>query len=156
MQKVVLLTTILAVTITLIECDKPSSSNVQETPNETSDTVANDFEFIDTKNEFAGSLNNRMDLYYPKSKFDPGSFDDLCKSVKKKMGIAGFYYLVVFDKKENAAFPNSPLTALYGLEEESQKHIIAVYTYNANNNYSKVTTFAPNMWNGKPSTYEIY
>lgn len=143
--------------VAFVGCGKKSASSVEETADLVeSDTVDHGFELIDSKTEFTGNLRNRMDLYFPTRKVDQGHLEDLCKVNKRNIEVTGFYYLVVFDQKKNAVFPNNPLTAMYGIDEESQKHIIAVYTHNANNKYSKITTYAPNMWEGKPWTYEIY
>jgi hypothetical protein len=142
--------------ILLIECSRGSSNGGESSNPDTTDTIDYGFEFIDKKFESAGMYTNRMDLYFPTRNFDPGNLDELCRLNRKTTEVTGFYYLVVFDKKENAVFPNSPLSALYGIDEEQQKHIIAVYISNMNNNYSKVSTYVPNMWDGKAKTYEVY
>jgi hypothetical protein len=146
---------ILFLSIAWTGCDRKSTHTTDEARQD--DSKTNNFGFlkIDSKYESTKGGANRIDLYTPQDRPTPGSLEDLCKSQKKDVAVVGFYYLVVFDQRENAVFPNNPFTSLYGVDEEPQKHIIAIFTYNTVNGFSQLSTYKPNMWNGKPVTYEI-
>jgi hypothetical protein len=110
------------------------------------------FEFVDTKSE---SIGNKMDLYAPLDKLNLQMLKALCKEQKESWQRPGFYFLVVFDNKENAVFPRNPFTAWYGVDETPQKHIIALFEYNASNGYSNLTVYSENMWESSPVSIKI-
>lgn len=66
-----------------------------------------------------------------------------------------FHYIVFFDAKDNATFPNNPMTAFYGIDEEPQKHIKAYYEYNRLNGYSKLHVYETNSWESIATTYDL-
>lgn len=111
------------------------------------------FEYVDSKTEPSGE--NKMDLYAYSEKFNIDSLKLFCKQQKEKFTSGTFYYLVIFDAKENASFPNNPMTAFYGIDEKPQKHIRAYYTYNRLNGYSKLNIFEKNLWVSSPEVIEI-
>lgn len=113
------------------------------------------FEFINTKTETIASNTNKMDLYAPIGDMNFEMLKGICKEQKENWTDGVFYYLVVFDKKENAVFPNNPFTALYGMDEEPQKHIKAIFEFNRINGYSKLTSYSKNMLESSPRTTEI-
>ncbi len=77
-----------------------------------------------------------------------------CKSKKEDFQNGAFHFLVFFDDKKNASFPNNPLTAGHN-DEEQLKHIKAVYTYNHLNGYSKLATYEDNAWESKSNETDI-
>lgn len=111
------------------------------------------YEYIDSKSESNGK--NKMDLYAYSEKFDIDSLQLFCKQQKKKFTDGTFYYLVIFDSKENASFPNNPMTAFYGMDEEPLRHIRAYFKYNRQNGYSKLTIYEGNAWESAPEIIEI-
>jgi len=113
------------------------------------------FELINSKTEAIGGKTNKMDLYAPIGELNVEMLKALCKDQKDNWTDGAFYYLVIFDKKESAVFPNNPFTALYGIDEEPQKHIRAVFEYNRLNGYSKLTSYSENMWESSPKTINI-
>ncbi len=90
-----------------------------------------------------------MELYALTGKFDVEAFRQFCKAKKSKANSKALTYIVLFDEARNASFPNSPFTALYGIEEEKIKHIVAVFEYNRMNVFSELSVYEPNMWEGK-------
>jgi hypothetical protein len=113
------------------------------------------FKLINSKTETAGAYTDQMDIYVPVGDINKEMLVKLCGAQKETGKEGKFYYLVVFDRIESVTFPNSPFTALYGIEEEPQKHILALYEYNRLNGFSRLTFYSKNMWEGKPVTVEI-
>jgi len=113
------------------------------------------FEFINSKTETFGSKTNKMDLYVPINDLNFEMLKGICKEQKENWTDGAFYYLVIFDGKGNAMFPNNPFTASYGIDEEPQKHIKAIFEFNRINGYSKLTSYSKNMWEGSPRSTEI-
>jgi hypothetical protein len=62
-----------------------------------------------------------------------------CQTFREKEAADGFTYLVVFDAKENAAYPQNPYTALYGVDLDIMEHIRFYYECNKGNGYSRLT-----------------
>jgi hypothetical protein len=113
------------------------------------------FKLINSKTETVGTNTDRMDIYVPVDDINKEMLVKLCGAQKELLKEGTFYYLVVFDRSESVTFPNNPFTALYGIEEEPQKHILALYEYNRLNDFSQLTFYSKNMWEGKPVTVEI-
>lgn len=111
------------------------------------------FEYVDSKSESGGD--NKMDLYAYSGTINTDSLKLFCKEQKGKYTNGVFYYLVIFDSKENASFPNNPMTAFYGMDEEPQKHIRAYYTYNRLNGYSKLNNYEKNSWESSAEVIDI-
>ena len=80
---------------------------------------------------------------------------EFCIQKKRTATANAFTYLVLFDRQENAAFPNSPFTSLYGLEEDKIRHILAVFEYNRINGFSELRVYSPNMWEGTSETERL-
>jgi hypothetical protein len=77
------------------------------------------------------------------------------KNGQSRVTSGNFYFLVVFDSKENAVFPETPYTAAYGIEEDAMIHIRALYTFNQNNGYSQLSIYKENMWERKADSMNI-
>jgi hypothetical protein len=105
---------------------------------------------IDAKTELDG-LRNHMVLYAVNGTFDADDFATICRAIKSDPVSSGFNYAIVFDDSSNAAFPNTPFTSMYGLEDDRMSHILATYEYNAANRFSESRVYDPNMWSGKPT-----
>lgn len=99
------------------------------------------FKFLETKDQRVGNLLNTMDLFYFEGEIDINKLKQLCKEKKDNFKNNGFYFLVLFDKKENASFPSTPFTAEYGTEPEKFEHIRAMYVYNKVNGYSELSIY---------------
>lgn len=128
-----------------ISCTTKTTENKIEYP----------FYLVSSKDEVIGGNKNRMDLFVPTEQLDIAKLKSLCLEKKRLWENGTFYYLVVFDKEKNAAFPTTPFTALYGLDEMSQRNILAVFEYNRLNGFGQLTTYSPNMWEGKPTVYKL-
>ena len=96
-----------------------------------------------------------MDLYVYAENLNLDKLKALCKENKQKANSGKFYFLVVFDSQENAAFPVDPFTAAYGLEDAKLKHIKAIYTYNRLNDYSKLDYYDTNAWESVAKSVDI-
>lgn len=110
--------------------------------------VSSPFAFVARKTEQDG-LSNRMDLYALDGPLEPEALRELCRETMGSTDAKAFTFVVVFDSAENAAFPNSPFTAEYGLEEDKMRHIVAMFTFNKVNGFNELVRYVPNMWEGK-------
>lgn len=113
------------------------------------------YKFIDTKTESASGNNNKMDLYAFSGDINITILKDFCKDQKNNFDSGTFYFIVIFDDVKNAAFPTTPFTAAYGTEENSQKHIRAIYTYNKLNGYSSLDYYEKNKWESPAKSEKI-
>ena len=77
-----------------------------------------------------------------------------CAEKKTEFTDGIFHIVVFFDKKENATFPNNPVTALY-IEDKPMKHIKAVYTFNKANGYSQLDFYEKNSFESPASQNPI-
>lgn len=102
------------------------------------------YDYIQSKQED----NNDMHLYSCGDKPNSDTLVMFCRDKKKGFSSGTFHFIVFFDNKSDATFPNNPLTAGHN-DEEQLKHIKAVYTYNRLNGYSKLATYDANAWDGK-------
>jgi RNA polymerase subunit RPABC4/transcription elongation factor Spt4 len=91
---------------------------------------------------------NTMYLYEIGDTYIERELIDFCIEIRRKMQSYNHisYISTFYDKKENAQFPKQKFTALYGAEEEKQKHIKAFFWYNKVNGYSKLTIYEKNAW----------
>lgn len=108
------------------------------------------YDFVQTKAE----NDNDMLLYSCGDKPNADTLAMFCRDKKKEFSSGTFHFVVFFDQKSNATFPNNPLTAGHN-DEEQLKHIKAVYTYNRLNGYSKLATYEANAWESKSSETDI-
>lgn len=113
------------------------------------------YEFINSKSELDGSDVNEMELFAYSGEISIDTLKMFCKEKKQKFTTGVFYYIVIFDKKENAVFPNNPMTAFYGMDEEPQKHIRAYYEYNRLNGYSKLNFYEKSSWESSAKSHDI-
>ena len=81
-----------------------------------------------------------MHVYWSNKKpLDLNELVAFCETFREKEARDGFTYLVVFDAKENAAYPQNPYTALYGVDFDIMEHIRFYYECNKGNGYSRLT-----------------
>jgi len=113
------------------------------------------YKLIDSKMEVAGNNVNKMDLFITIRDLSVDTLKIFCKEHKKNFSSGTFYYLVVFDEEENALFPSSPFTSEYGLDEQAQKHIRAIYTFNRINGYSELNFYSKNKWESTAQSEKI-
>lgn len=114
------------------------------------------FKYIRSKreNKSEGKINN-MHLYECGGNPDVLEVIDFCKKNKEDREGEFFFMLTFFDQGINAKFPDNPFTADYGLDEDVQRHIKAVYVYNQHNGYSKLSFYESNSWEGEPLIVDI-
>jgi hypothetical protein len=103
------------------------------------------YEIVESKTERTGHR-NVMELYAFAGDIDRAELEAFCKERKSKSPAEVFYYVVIFDKAANAKFPKTPFTAEYGDEEDSLKHIRAIYCYNKVNGFSELRYHPQNIW----------
>lgn len=113
--------------------------------NEQKNPTFQHFGFVDSKIEKKGINVNTMELHHILDRYDLDELQKLCLHKKENFKSGTFYFLVIFDKKENATFPSTPFTAAFGTDDEIMKHIKALYTYNSVNGYSVLATYDKNM-----------
>ncbi|MCF3110913.1 hypothetical protein LL912_19160 [Niabella sp. CC-SYL272] len=115
------------------------------------------FLYMDKKREpFTNGRDNynEMLLYAIGDTVSVEQLKQFCSNEKAKFTDGMFHIIVFFDKKENAVFPNNPVTALF-IEQEQLQHIKAVYTYNRVNGYSKLSYYENNAWESKVDEIQI-
>lgn len=114
-------------------------------------------QFIKAKAEKSGKFINIMGLHCEPDKINIEELKELCGGAAAVISDeCMFYYLVVFDSEENAVFPETPFTAIYGDEEEPQRHIKAIYEYNKHNGYSVLSLYEKNKWESPVEEIKIY
>lgn len=150
-----ILTLLLVVSLGIISGCSTTNQTSSNQENTEQETVSYPYEFIDSKTETAGSNTNKMDLYAFSGEIELTNLKQFLREKKQSFKNGTFYYVVIFDKSENATFPQDPFTAAYGLEEEPQKHIRAFYTYNKLNGYSKLDYYEGNKWESLAQTEDI-
>ena len=81
-----------------------------------------------------------MHVYWSNRKtLDLNELVAFCQAFREKEAGDGFTFLVVFDAKENAAYPQNPYTALYGVDFAIMEHIRFYYECNKGNGNSRLT-----------------
>ncbi len=113
------------------------------------------YKFVKTQDQQTGAWNDTMDLYYYSEQIDLNKLKEFCKYKKDNFSSNGTYYLVIFDNEINAAFPQNPFGAGYGLEEGKMKHIRAFYTYRKPNGFSTLDYYEKNKWESKVQEEKI-
>jgi hypothetical protein len=94
-----------------------------------------------------------MDLYYAEGNLKIDSLRMLCQELKGDYE-GTFYFLVVFDDRQYATFPNHPFTALYN-DEPRLKHIKAIYQFNKFNGYSQLFIYPINALESLPTSIHL-
>jgi len=112
------------------------------------------FQLVNEKYQSPGQNLNKMELFVPMGDFDVEVLKQFCLSKKTRARFDDFYFMVLFDKAENAAFPQTPFTAAYA-DEELRKYIKAFYTFNSINGYSKLHVYEKNSLESIPEEFEI-
>jgi len=111
---------------------------------------------ISAKAETAGGHINIMELYCePVGEINLEELKYLCDVRRRNYEFIQFYYLVVFDSEENAKFPETPFSAMFADEEDTLKHIKAIYTYNVLNGYSVLDVYEKNKWDSPAEEIRI-
>ena len=110
------------------------------------------YEFLRSKTEQTAHK-NVMHLYAFSGALDLAELKVFCRDRKQQSPAKTFYYVVIFDDAANAKFPTTPFTAEYGIEEDAQRHIRAIYVYNKLNGFSELRYYDTNAWEGI-ATYE--
>ena len=101
-------------------------------------SIKSNIEYINTKREEEKFFYNEMILYSVGEKPDFNEIKEFCITKKQTFKDGAFHILVFFDKKENAKFPNNPVTANFGMDMEILKNIKATYTFNLKNGFSEL------------------
>jgi hypothetical protein len=97
---------------------------------------------------------DEMILYAAGDKINLDTMVAFCRQQKQTFNDGAFHIVVFFNKKENARFPNNPITAMY-IEDSDLKNIKADYTYNKINGYSKLTLYDKNAFESKQNEITI-
>jgi len=108
------------------------------------------YKFIEAKSEKNGRTTDRMELYSYDGKIEPDNLSSFCRAKKEASTNDGFFFVVIFDSRENADWPKNPIGAEFGdLDGNPQKHIRAIYCYRRSNGYSELRYHEINIWNHK-------
>ncbi|MES2962170.1 MAG: hypothetical protein V4694_07300 [Pseudomonadota bacterium] len=115
------------------------------------------FTFLKVKSEKRGNNLNQMELYAVDKNTRSAALKDFClqkKSEFMKDGSRMFSFVIFFDNKVNAGFPNNPFTAGFN-EDVFSKHIKAMYSFNRLNGYSDLTVYEKNAWESLAKNIKI-
>lgn len=112
------------------------------------------YQFVGSKTE-PNRPHNVMDLYAYAGPLDPAELTAFCRERKALSTAQAFTITVIFDDAAHAKFPSNPVTALFGLDEETSRHIRAVYENNRANGYSELKYHPENTWDHAPEEVTI-
>lgn len=154
MKKIKLIAICFVINIVLNSCGNGNKKNSEEVVlNETKTEFP--YTYLETKKEDTNDNNyNEMLLYTCGEKPDLENLKLFCTEKKAEFNDGIFHFIVFFDKKENAKFPNNPVTALF-MEDSELKHIKAVYTLNNLNGYSKLDFYEKNNFESPAKSFDI-
>ncbi|GEM_PF-4759540 len=109
------------------------------------------YELVNYKPELKDE--NVLEVYALSGELNPEEFKNFCLKKKSEFKLAGYYKIILFDKKENFFKTNAPVLSAYQIlgEIESRSHIIAEYTYGKLNGYSELVITV----NGKSETLKL-
>ena len=113
------------------------------------------FELINSNFQNVNNHLNKMELYVGIEDYTLDELKDLCQGRKKTFSSGMFLFVVVFDSIENAQFPSTPFTAMYGTDDNIMIHIKAIYTFNRLNGYSKLNFYENNMYESIVNEFNI-
>jgi hypothetical protein len=113
------------------------------------------YKYIKSKQENTTQGINKMDLYYFSGDMLIDTVKTICIKKQREWVSGASYYIVFFDDKKNAVFPNNPFSAFYGIDEKPLKHIRAYYEFNRLNGYSKLTMYGENAYESPAVTYDL-
>ena len=114
------------------------------------------YEYVNSKTESKGYNYNIMYLYAYSGELNVDTLKMfIMDHMTDKMSDHDWSHMVIFDSKENAQFPTSPFTAMYGNEEEKEKHVRAYYTFNKNNGFSELTVYELNKTESVAQSYKV-
>ncbi len=110
---------------------------------------------IDTKKEIRSDGNfNQITLFKVDDTINLEELKNYCSEVKPDYQHGYFQILVFFKKADAARFPDNPVTGMY-LEDEDLKNIKATYTINNINGYSKLDYYEKNSLESLTQSIEI-
>lgn len=111
---------------------------------------------IDAKKEIRNDSNfNQMTLFEVDNTITLEELKSYCSEIKPDYQDGYFQVLVFFKKTDAARFPDNPLTGMF-MEDEDLKNIKATYTINNINGYSKLDYYNNNSFESLAQTIEIY
>lgn len=143
-------------TVFIFSCSNNSETKTDTTQTETAKKIDFPFSYVDTRKEDRKNDNsyNEMLLYTCGDKPSLDTLKLFCTEKKNEFKDGVFHIIVFFDKKQNATFPNNPVTALY-IEDKPMKHIKAIYTFNKANGYSQLDFYEKNSFESSASQNQI-
>lgn len=154
MKKIKLIAFCLTLSLGINSCGNGNKKNSDEVI-KTETKTEFPYKFIETKKEERQDNSyNEMLLYTCGEKPDVENLKLFCAQKKAEFTDGTFHFIVFFDNKENAKFPNNPVTALF-MEDEDLKHIKAVYTLNNENGYSKLDFYEKNNFESSAKSIDI-
>lgn len=152
MKKIKFITYCFAISLLFSSC---GNNKKTEEVTQTENKIEFPYKYIETKKEDRNDDSyNEMLLYSCGNNPEIENLKLFCVEKKTELTDGVFHFIVFFDKKENAKFPNNPVTALF-MEDSELKHIKAVYTLNNQNGYSKLDFYEKNNLESPAKTIEI-
>ena len=154
MKKIKLIVFCFAINLGLYSCGN-GNKKISEEVIQTETKTEFPYNYLETKREERDDNNyNEMQLYTCGEKPNLENLQQFCSEKKTEFTDGIFHFVVFFDKKENAKFPNNPVTALF-MEDAELKHIKAIYTLNNQNGYSKLDFYEKNNFESPAKSFDI-
>lgn len=98
---------------------------------------------------------NRVELYAFDGELTEAEIREFCNAKKEKNTTQKFFACVVFDKQVNVARSTTPITAIYGKQDDCKKHIRLIYFLNNVNGFSEVNWHAENIFEHPVTTLKL-
>jgi hypothetical protein len=98
---------------------------------------------------------NRVELYAFDGELTESEIREFCTEKKKNNTTPKYFVCVVFDKQANVKRSTTPLTAIYGNQDDCMKHIRMIYFLNTYNGSSEVRWHPENVFEHVPNEIQI-
>lgn len=115
-------------------------------------------QMLETKMELVDSFTekqNKTEIYAFDGELTEGEIRQFCESKKQQNTSFLSYACVVFDKKENVKRSTSPVTALYGTQDDCLRHIRVMFTTNTANQIGEVVWSPENIFEHAMKTIRL-
>jgi len=119
------------------------------------DSYTEDLKVTEKLKKQGRSLTNKTEIFAFDGELTEAEIRQFCEA-KKRQNAAFFWYgCVVFDKKENVTRSTSPVTALYGNQDDCLQHIRVMFTTNSVNGFGEVVWHPENIFEHKVSRIRL-
>ena len=101
------------------------------------------------------TFTNKTEIFAFDGELTEAEIRQFCKAKKRENESFLWYACVVFDKKESVKRSTSPVTALYGNQDECLRHIRVMFTTNSANEIGEVVWHPENIFEHAMKTIRL-